>query len=581
MTNDEQVLPTVINPEELAEQKVPGFDIEQADLLLEDRLALLPDKEIYPAVGYGFRNSAIAEIIQTDEELQDTDTIDRLIHLIDNNGGFRIEAERGIIRLPRKNKPIIFARATSPDTGHVMGGWAWVRDQVRISDAGRFVREDEPRVAFAEHSIPLITSLLSIMSTPAQLRRFDDLIERNDDTDFVQNGLNWPHVFFTPDNLNTEIPENWAHRQDAFQMLAVSTIDALESGFLTTGQRNWNNVFTNDHAAFMARLVPFLAAMDFTEYETSGSWEEFDAKRTSVLAWDLTLLMKIDDLLNHPDAGFITKPMLKYFQIVNQKLPEKYRQPGKPDISAYKNLVGMMIADGKKELKRRLPYGECGEVDPSHIAFRPDDAALIYLLELDIPHFLADDESEAREIELQILNRIDRLTDTETGAIHRYYNDNYLDNAYFTYAAQDQLGQLYRGELGPNDPQRHFNFQKRKEICPSGGTAAWVHFLYELSTWAGRRYQETGELQYRDLQRHNLLKAQALETGENEVRVVIWDKLEPIKSVPPFLTPECYVRVGKKGKIVPGPNTPLAWATAEKYRALLQMRRSIKFEKAA
>lgn len=553
------------------EHHIPYSNLDEVFLIPDDPEAAALDEQLFRDIeslpqpeteiieGAAIRNRVIADFVERDPFFKDEQNFRALEKTISEEGGFDIPFGRKKIRVGDEKHDLVIVGATDPATGHIMGSMFWIRDQVRICAAAMQIQDAyaETYHGMKDKARVILPSLLTMMSTPKQLSRLNGLIKNGQNEHYVMISKNWPHVFFRGVNLSGRWNEDWAHKQDAHQMLAITALDAIESGFLTDEQ------IRPGHKEFLGKLVPLLAAIDFTSVATSGSWEEFDTPRTTVLTWDVALLAKIRSLRDNPQFNFLresAEPLLEH-------LPPAYAG------MSFDAIVDTMLDVGKTELKRRIPEGEAASYPQDPLSYRKEDAAYSYMLELGIPALLADSEIEEHALEVQILEHIMPLMDRKVGGIRRYFDDRYLNSSFHTNTVQRKLTELYANKHGQNDLLRRFYFAMRKKNCPPGAEALWTHFVFDLSTWAGQRFQETGEERYKTLQEDFFRRGLGLYTGFGEHTVNPWGNPVSIRAVDPFRLPEAYVRLPQGNQLgtFPDTNIPLYWSVSTGIRAFNQM----------
>jgi hypothetical protein len=101
---------------------------------------------------------------------------------------------------------------------------------------------------------------------------------------------------------------------------------------------------------------------------------------------------------------------------------------------------------------------------------------------------------------------------------------------------------------------------------PRGRKAAWTHFVWQIASWAGRRYEETKRADYARLHERFFIQGLQLVTQHAKTLDVDQHGKSRVVSVPPWRMPECYIadRLAAKEEVVfPSPHTPLNWAIAE------------------
>lgn len=379
----------------------------------------------------------------------------------------------------------------------------------------------------------LFLSALTILSSRPQLQRFQNTIKSSDEH-FIHNAQHWPQIFLTiKDNINAVRAEKWAHRQDAWQMLAYYTLRLLEDGLLAVED------LTEKHKQFLSLVVPFLAKVRYWEEENSGSWEEIEARKTSVMAWDASVIDQYQkSAQRHPEWIFL-----------------KFDPAGKG-----------LAEIGFQAMASRLPF-ESPDYTENDPHYREADAALIYLLQLNC----------AGVREAQLLEQIEKLSDARTGGIRRYLNDSYQGPNFFHHEIAQRLTELYGAPSDDASGIEHF--MGRRAIVPEGPEAAWVHFVWQLSSWAGQRFQKTREQRYWEMQQRYFSRGLGLITGEGEVSLDQDAQGQSrVIEVPAWRIPEAYItEIMENGEqfIIPSPHTPLNWAVGEAIYALAMMKKSL------
>lgn len=448
-----------------------------------------------------------------------------------------------------------------------MSSMLYLRDHVQAASALMDLNLRDP-VSYereGETGRELLISALHLMSTPAQLARFEDVIKRKDGA----SQADWPHISLHFDDLEATGSNGWRNKQDTFQMLAYLTLDAVDKGFLNADELN------EAHKEFLGSVVPFLAAVGFPKYENSGSWEEIAADRTSVMAVETALLRKIKTLVEKDGTlGFLQAG----YQKAKPHFPANDRD--------FTETLDSMLNDGLHEIGRRIPY-ESPDYNSDSVKFRKTDAALTYVLMYDLPRLLADVEvpigpdakkMSSREIENLILRQLSSLIDPVTNGIARYEEDSYQRVNFHTNEVQWIIGAIKRkvqydverrgGEIDLDEKQR-----LRGELTPPGRTAAWTHPLGQLSAWAANRSIESSREnnpndaeEYRELSTYFLNRALSTITGEGQWHAVLNESGRyHVRQVPAYRLPECYVTyelAAGEAFVVPSPHTPLNWSSA-------------------
>ncbi len=430
-----------------------------------------------------------------------------------------------------------------------MGTHYWVRDNAIIGAV--LTRLDKRRQR--DQGRELLLSGLTFMSSVAQLDRFDSIV-RSTSREFIKKVENWPRIFGAiDDNLITNRLESWAHKQDAWQILVWHVFDALERGVLQLRD------LTPKHRRFLGLIVPFLAKVSFWKAPNSGSWEELEAVRTSVRAWEHRLIVRLAELAKDRRFKFLTSGYTKN----RRYLPTRFR---KLDLFGAVVILDRQVSSA---MLRDLPL-ECPMYSRSDVRYRGGDATLIYLLELDYVAFLAErtgrDRTWIRSMEERLLSEILALTDDRSGGIYRYRGDSYQRSGFFRALIVAKLVKFYGAPSGDASKQ----FAARNDIIPAGRQAAWTHFVWQLATWSGERFLASGEARYAKLHDRFFIQGLRLITGDESSLDIDQKGVSRVVRIPKWRMPECYIAdktLSGEEIVFPSPHTPLNWAVAEMLNA--------------
>jgi hypothetical protein len=373
--------------------------------------------------------------------------------------------------------------------------------------------------------------------------------------------MNWPYIFAAiSDNLSSQKLEPWAHQQDAWQILAWHILDALEAGGIRHSELSQKN------RRFLGLIIPFLAKVSFWRCENSGSWEEIAAVRSSVRAWEHRLVVRLGELASSTQFRFLRS------EFARQK---RYLSPRFRSLTLDK-AVSLLDREATRALLRDLPFESPG-YSSNALRYRRADAALLYLLELDYPEFLAARAGKnvawATKLEQAIAAQVLSLQDDRSGALYRYANDSYQRSSYFRNLTVARLNAMYGAPSG--DASHHFDGRDR--IVPRGRKAAWTHFTWQIAAWAGRRWLKTKRAEYRRMHDRFFMQGLKLVTGRSKSMDVTSNGRTRIISIAAWQMPECYISdtTSKKVELVfPSPHSPLNWATGEMLYAF-EIRRSV------
>lgn len=338
-------------------------------------------------------------------------------------------------------------------------------------------------------------------------------------------------------------------------MLTYHTLDLIERNVVSLKD------LTDKQKRFLASVLPFLAKIKFWKEENSGSWEELAAWRSSVMAWDTKAVEKIAAFAKRPEGKFL----IDHFEKIKTFLPSSYQSQSLFEVAE------SLVASGKETLRERVPF-ECPDYDKNDPHYREADATLIYLLQLDVPKLLNKPDLESKLVE-----QIERLIDSRTGGIRRYLDDSYQGKGFFRHETVLYLMEVYGAPSG--DASGAEQWVNRRKVVPAGPEAAWTHFVWQMSAWAGKRYGETRDKKYLDMQQLYFTRGLQLMTGNHEASVEqASDGSMRVFDVPAWRIPEAYITdEGPSGEelVFPSPHTPLNWAIGEAIYALAMMKRSL------
>lgn len=479
----------------------------------------------------------------------------QLSTLVERKGFFDIRIERHRwVDCDGSRYTHTLARAAVTDMWP-MGTHYWVRDNAII--AGRLLQM--PSATQRAIGKKLLLSSLNFMSSCAQLERFERVI-RATSRAYHKDPMNWPYIFAgISNNLSSQSREGWAHKQDAWQILAWHVLNALELGVIRNAELSLKN------RKFLGLLVPFLAKVSFWKCENSGSWEEIPAVRSSVRAWDHRLVVRLGELSRAKEFQFLRSEFVKQRRYLSVRF------------KALELVAAVAIIDREatKAMVRDLPF-ESPAYAKKDLRYRKADAALLYLLELNYPEFLAaragKDRAWAAKLERAILKQVFSLQDDRSGAIYRYANDSYQKSGFFRNVTVARLNALYGAPSG--DASKHFGGRGR--ILPRGRNAAWTHFVWQIASWSGLQYLKTKRGEYLQMHEKFFLQGLKLVTGSSKSLDVDSKGRVRIISIPAWKMPECYIadKLSTGSEIVfPSPHTPLNWATGEMLYAFEVRRR--------
>jgi len=487
----------------------------------------------------------------------DHESLAKLERQLDVYGTFTIPIVTGhMVKVGDTMREVAFVAATETNASHgEMSSMVYLRDQIQVAGAYMELALSNP-VRYEREGVAgktLLISALDLMSTTSQLDRFKNVIMRGGKA----GQADWPQISLYFDDLDGKRPNGWRNKQDSWQMLAYLALDAIERGFVMPEE------LLNSHRQFLGSVVPLLKAVGFPCYESSGSWEEVTARRSSVMAVETALLYKIKKASKNKLLDFLKDDSVDDFDTV----------------------LDGMIQQGLNELGNRLPY-ESPDYDKASVKFRESDAALVYILRYGVAELLARSNTPMRAnggrpmqidaIEDIILNQLEGLIDKETNGMIRYKDDSYQRVNFHTNTVQATIKSIKQkiqqaangGEVDLDKKQ-----QLRGALTPAGRCAAWTHPLGQVSSWAARRAvvaKQGGDVEnamrYQQISARFLNRALSTVTGDNQWHAALaTNGAYRVQKVAAYKLPECYVAYEtQKGDsfFVPSPHTPLNWSSA-------------------
>ena len=541
---------------------LPTVQAEDESLLAELEAKNSDNPRVYSEeTGLWFANpdlSAFAKADYTPAELA------ALESRLTEEGTLSIPTISGLsVHINGKVEPVTIVAATeinadTPNHGE-MASMLYLRDHIQAASAlmALYLQDPEKYASEGDEARTLLFSALHLISTPAQLARFEAVIDQGE----AVGQADWPHISLHFGDMEGKNPNGWRNKQDSFQMLGFLALDAIEKGFITADS------LSPSHKKFLASIVPFLDSVGFPNYKSSGSWEENEAARTSVMAVETALLHKILSMSEREDMTFLAG-----------------RHQGTTE--GFAEAAERLYKAGLKEVGERLPY-ESPDYPEETIKHRKADAALTYVLMYDLPKLLAEEgipigkeqvRLGIREIEDLVLEELSHLDDPLTNGMYRYENDSYQRVNFHTNEVQliiRAIKRFVKAEADERDGEIDLDMKQslRNELTPPGRPAAWTHPLGQLSAWAARRGNESrdeGRLQdageYHRLANRYLNRVLSLITGPKQYHAVLGaEGSYEIRHVQPYRLPECYVTYElPSGTIidVPSPHTPLNWSSA-------------------
>lgn len=488
-------------------------------------------------------------------ESYDTGSLDKLQERLTKAKTFELHTHKEhSVTVDGEPQQITIVKATPAEVNGDMDGKVWIRDQNEaVRTALKKLKYDPNHSQQDEDDArDLLFSTMHLMSTRPQLDRFATIIA---DNKLADNYLAWPQIAMeiTPDGRKLESlePTNWRHTQEAFQRLAISVFDAFDMGLITVDQLKDGN------KQFLASLMPFLAAVNFTKRPNSGPWEEQMAIRTSVIGIETALLCRILTYANRPgfeflkegfedakarlmntentsfttsvtketnlDSGLVSMMVDDYVRPLarNRRVDPALERMTIDDVdnpltqeTTFDQALVSMIVKGLVTVGQKIPDESPDE--PGTIRYRTADAALLDLLQYGIPELLSkyqigikafgNEAGSRMDIENLISEKVEELRDEETNGLFRYGvdgepQDTYLRGNFATDYIQWWINTLKKllsddAQGGPIDLNSKAEL---REILTGGRPAAWLHYNFVTAAWASemaltlRMKQQAGE----------------------------------------------------------------------------------------
>ncbi|MFZ9034926.1 MAG: hypothetical protein ACO2ZM_02230 [Francisellaceae bacterium] len=404
-----------------------------------------------------------------------------------------------------------FAKAAERDVEEDASNYdaVWVRDAVWIYFY---------LAAFApEQASLLIDKLYTYYQSEAQQARFDDII---DNPNLAVDAMAVPHIRFdgnSKDYADVTIDgktQVWNHRQmDAHGLFLLALAHAVENESIA--------IEKSSLVLLLNRFSDFFAAIDFSNYEDAGAWEEIERVNTSSVA-------------------LVTNALGRW-----QSLSRKLNIEITGDMS-------VLIEQGFKRVKKQLAVGgESPDYAADDLHYRLDDAALLHVM---VPCFLQGLDYEDYE---RLLNSVEKLI--RPHGVIRYQNDSY-QCANFWLVSESQVASL------TDDSSDETAFVQRGEKMVKNSEAEWFFdSMIAQSKLALCRYFPERCDQERRLQESawHIKRALAQITADNMLSA----DGNPVGSrrLPESINS---VIIENRRYYLPSPITPLNWARASLALAL-------------
>lgn len=585
------LVPTRNGPRELK-----GTD--HSDVLVTRRLQKLNTRiPTSPIPGLHFRNATIAELVEPGPTQRSINAISEV--LIDS-GAFKINVRNGVkVPVDGIMRPVSVVKATevSGSKGDMVEK-VWVRDQTQAAGALFEMWKIDPQRYKQEGEMAkdLLMSTLHLMSTDAQLDRFSTIIadDNKEDPDKAEARDHMKHpqiaMLLTPDHLSSTTPTSWRHVQEAWQMLGVTALDAIKTGLIPAEE------LLEGNKQFFASMMPFLAAVNFPNNESSGSWEENMSMKTSVTAVETALLHRVQNYAN--EAGF------EFLKRGYQDAQEGGHLPDRLKGVSFETAIDTMVDDGLERIAQSFPFespmysnrpGDKNYDKDYDVKNRGIDISLLYLLDYDIPKLLVEHQKPiggemltVKEIEKKILDAVELLYDPQTHGYKRYIGDSYQGLDFHSDEKQKEVNGLKadidREAKAENRPiDLHEKQRRRYGLIKPGHEATWAHPNAQVAIWAGRRFSETGDPWYKQQEIKYYYRSLATITGDEYHAVVNGNDRHEIRKVPELRFVESFSkRSTPDGNVITtvGPFVPFNWGTSLGRLATVRMQETMAQEEA-
>jgi hypothetical protein len=550
------------------------FTPEDHWLIAELRDKVMSADHAYSAhIGEWYLNPAVAERVRPAYSARE---ITQLRDMLERNGTLDIQMATAKLTVDGKEMDISCMPATELDpTLGEMGEVMYWRDSYQMTKGKMrlFLHDRERHATEGKEAVDELQGYLFAMSTPAQLSRFDYVIEHGKEA----GQLDWPNITVRFSDIGGEEPFEWRHKQDSVPMLVDLTLEALQKNFIKPEDLH------EHHKELLCRIVPFLKQAGYPRYSSSGSWEEVAAmSRTSVLSVETSLLERIHSLMQSDLA-----PKLSF-------LTEGYNTHIGNSSKSFTHTVEEMMLDGLHTIGRQLPHESPDKNQPA-VRQRSADATLVYALMYRIPELLVKHRIPTgpkgrplsqMKIEDMINKQLDTLFDPATGCMARYAEitpgdgrgDSYQRTNWHTGAVKAAVSHLKQrmkaAAIIAGRPEIDLDQKQleRDKLVPAGRQAMWPHPMFQRAAVAAERsLEELGAgnhragHRYRRQATHYLNHGLRAVTGDNQHHVAVQeDGTHSVVPTKPHRLPEAIITSADEQGwfLTASPHSPLHWAVA-------------------
>ena len=523
-------------------------------------------------------NRIIAAILRTEYTAQN---FKELLATLEKNGVFEelVDEETGLVGTTK------LANGENPEMAR-----QWVTDTVRCGDLQRSL-----------HPLTWPKALLTLgrfYEQPTETKAFHDIIQ--DPSRYLQGGLKTgvAHIF-DPRKLTRDTEWFNNKRLESHGLALKAFCDTIVDGFVRG--RPWGfdvAIFNNSEqlrtlTEAISSLSAYAIAIRYYDAPSAGPWEETPFE--GGLTWDVEAfragLASFDDLMFNPSYKMnpsIVKIRAALRRTIHAK---KWNDP---------KILQASIDAGRRKIVDRLVHTKIPEEHP----IRPLDAATAFVAGSTVK--LARNLTTDVRRHLRVLDHVQEGLVRDHGML-RYSSfrvvlhdgstkpspDSYLSKNYWiAFDKDNKLNLAWRklmGDFGSKDAGDVDVFLARARFATEGAEAQWfmVSDVAYGYAYQASRIIERLRIEKRDATpgERALIDNATVKSTEfiNRSLARLTDVCEQgypcVKAngheVPPFSVPEAYEFVSTLNPAAPqqvlsGAHTPLAWARASLYRALMQ-----------
>ncbi len=474
----------------------------------------------------------------------------------------------------------------------------WVTDSVRCGDLQRYSHPQE-------YAHALLT-LAKFYHQPTELRAFDEIIK--DPAKYRNGGVmtGVAHIF-NPKTLERDA--NWFNNKRleshglALKALSDNVIDTFihnkSWGFNSAIFQQPENI--TNLTETISNLAAYLIAINYPDAPSAGPWEE--TPFAGGLTWDTeairSALASLKDLMFNP--SYANNPNIKEIRKQLQKTKQQaiWNDP---------TLLGKSIEEGRQKIISRLVTSK----EPIEHPIRPIDSSLVFvsgstviladnLLNDVYNHMLVLTYVENKLVRDNGILRYAPFTVTLKDGTKQESPDSYLSKNYWIgFDKENKLNLEWRkllSQFGSKDTSDPVVFLARAQFATQNSEAEWFMvsdiaygYAFQVSKILSIITQEQRKATAEEKQ---LIDFGMKKTTEfiNRSFARITDNCSPKKpciksngkTSKPVAIPEAYEYVSTidpavSQNVLPGADTPLAWARASLYRASNQFLANLKIK---